>query len=120
MAELKRNSPIEVTADQEYVVMVSRFPLNTVWMLPQFLRYTLMFKRQLRSSRGLVWFFLLAQFLSRRFWALSVWQDEETVREFLRNPSHRPVSGQRSVRWKVPGSQVPPAWDEASKRLEAD
>jgi hypothetical protein len=62
---------------------------------------------------------------SRKFWTLSVWEDEESLMRFVgRNPHGRvmtdliPHMGQtKFVQWQVSGSDVPLNWEEAKNRM---
>ena len=121
MPELKWQAPIPVAPDKEYLVMASRLPLKRFWLLPRFMRYAFAVGKQLRASKGIVWYSLLAHMLRSRFWTLSAWEDRETLQEFTRNLPHsrmmvalKPyLSETKFVQWKVPGSAVPPTWREA-------
>ena len=126
MPELKWRSPTEVTPTREYLVMASRLPLQRRLLIPWFLRYTLALQGQLRGARGLICYSLLAQLLRSQFWTLSVWEEEEALVEFARSMPHSQVMtalrphlrGQKFVRWKVAGAEVPPTWHEAFSRLQ--
>jgi hypothetical protein len=63
----------------------------------------------------------MARPLARRFWTLSVWEEEGSVERFVGDPTHvaairRLRAGMRSfdsVRWSDGGAACPPSWDEA-------
>jgi len=112
-------------SDKEYHAMLSYLPLNTFRAIPKFMRYTLQIRLQLADSEGLVGYSLDANVANRKFWTLSVWEDEESLMRFVgRNPHARVMTdlllhmGQTEfIHWKVSGSSVPPDWEEAKGRM---
>jgi hypothetical protein len=110
---------------REYLALLSYLPLNKWRALPKFMRYTLQIRRQLAESEGLIGYSMDANVPSRRFWTLSVWEDEESLMRFVgRNPHGRvmtdliPHMGQTQfVQWQVSGSEVPLNWEEAKNRM---
>ena len=110
---------------REYHAMLSYLPLNKWRAMPKFLRYTRQIQRQLANSEGLIGYSLDANVLGRTFWTLSVWEDEESLWRFVpRTPHGRvmtdllPDMGRtKFFHWKVDGSSVPPAWEEAKRRM---
>ncbi len=127
MAEIPWKSFAKVSPDREYLVLITYLPLNRFWVLPRFLAYTRSIQIQLNQSRGLIGYALKAAVLRLRFWALSVWEDENSLMEFVRNQPHGQVMGAltphmgetKFVRWNIAGSAVPPTWHEAISRLSA-
>ena len=116
---------IAAPADREYLALISFLPLRRYRTIPSFLRRSGAIGRQLEESPGLVGFSLRAKPLSKGFYTLSVWEDEKSLMEFVRRGVHRetmralgPRMGEtRFVRWTVRGPEVPPAWEEALRRL---
>ncbi len=127
MPETKWRSYAEPRADGEYLALISYLPLTQMRMLPKFLSHTRAIQAQLNASRGLIGYALLARFLRRRFWTVSVWEDEQALTEFVRHVPHSAVMAALTphlgrtefVRWTIPGSAVPPTWDEALRRLQS-
>lgn len=125
MAELKWKSYAKASQDREYLALISYLPLKSLWKLSKFLIYKRAIEAQLKESRGLIGYSFLAHFLQGRFWTLSVWADENALMEFVRSRAHRQtMSGLRGhlgetkfVKWNIPGSAVPPTWEESLKRL---
>ena len=125
MPEMKWKSFSKISPEREYLALISYLPLKSFWKIPKFLGYTRAIQSQLNRSRGLVGYSLLAHPLSKRFWTLSVWEDENALMEFVRNGAHKQTMiGLRNhlgetkfVRWKVKGSTIPPTWKEALSRL---
>ena len=104
---------------------VSYLPLNSFRAMPKFMRYTYQIRRQLADSEGLIGYSLDANVPGRKFWTLSVWEDEESLMRFVgRNPHSRvmtdllPHMGQTEfIHWKISGSSIPPDWEEAKRRM---
>jgi hypothetical protein len=119
----RRLSPPE--PDTEYLVMASRLPLRSATRIPWFLGLTVSVARQLERTPGLVGYALRAQPLARTFWTLSAWVDDAALAAFVRELPHRDVmvrlrrqmGATRFVTWRVPGSRLPVAWDDAVARL---
>ena len=126
MPEVKWRSYGKLRADREYLALISYLPLAQMRMLPKFLSYARAIRAQLNASRGLIGYALLARVLRGRFWTLSVWEDEQALTAFVQRVPHSAVMAAltphlgltKFVRWRIPGSAVPPTWDEAFRRLE--
>ena len=90
-----------------------------------FFFYTAQVMKQLAKANGLLGYSLLARPLSKRFWTLSVWNNEEALRVFAQHPPHVSIIAAlalhmdktKFVRWAVKGSQLPLKWDEALCRF---
>jgi len=69
---------------------------------------------------------LRAQLAAKRFWTLSVWEDETALRAFVAAPPHAAVmkalaphmGATRFTRWTVRGSDLPLQWDDTLKRRD--
>jgi heme-degrading monooxygenase HmoA len=83
---------------------------------------------QLKSARGLVGYSLMAHVVAKRFWTLSVWEDEVSLMRFVHKDPHREammilrrsMGGTHFLRWKIIGSSVPPNWQVAMERFHAN
>jgi len=108
-------------ADREYLALVSYLPLKRFRMIPRFLRYSGVIARQLEGTSRLLGFSFRAKILARKFYTLSVWEDEQALMDFVGTEPHfgtmatmRPhMAETKFVRWTVKGSRVPPSWREA-------
>jgi hypothetical protein len=68
---------------------------------------------------------LLARPLSRRFWTVSEWNNEVSLRAFVQHPPHVRImtalgphmDKTKFVQWTVKGSQLPLKWDDALPQL---
>lgn len=109
----------------DYVALVSFLPLKSFSRLFPFVVYTVQVIKQLAKADGLVGYSLLANPLSKRFWTLSAWKSEETLRAFVVKTPHVQImkslspymAGTKFVRWPVKGSQLPLQWDDALRRI---
>ena len=110
--------------NREYVALLSYLPLRKYSKIPDFFRYTVQIQRQIRGTPGAIGYGMRAKVFSRNFWTLSVWEDDRALMEFVRRAPHGEamkliaphMGATRFTRWKVPGSAVPPTWDDAMKR----
>ncbi len=126
MVELRWKFYSEARPEKEYLALVTYLPLKHFWKVPSFIRMFQAVQHQLSRSEGLIGYSMIAKFLGRRFWSLSVWEDEKALTDFVMKIPHKDImvslGGQlnspRFVRWKIAGSAVPPSWDEAYKQLE--
>ncbi len=122
----KWKSSVVADSEREYLALLSYLPLKTFRMIPKFLKYTFGIERQLRETSGLIGYAVHAEFLSKRFWTLSVWEDQRSLIEFVSKLPHSqvmvnlaPHMGQtKFTEWSVKGSEVPPGWDEGKRRME--
>jgi len=68
---------------------------------------------------------LLARPFKKQFWTLSAWRNEGALRAFVQHPPHVHVmtalapymDKTKFVRWMIKGSELPPRWDDALRRL---
>jgi len=80
--------------------------------------------KQLASAQGLLGYSLLARPLSKRFWTLSAWENENALRAFVRHLPHQNImtalaphmDKTKFVQWPIKGSQLPLQWDDALRR----
>ena len=115
----KRTEP-----DRRYVCLVSYLPLASGRHVPGLLLYAMRITAQLRKSRGLLGYSLRAQLMTKEFWTLSAWEDEASLRDFVRAQPHgRAMTAlvsymgkTRFIRWTITGSEVPPSWEDALRR----
>jgi quinol monooxygenase YgiN len=109
----------------EYTALLSYLPLNNWGAMPKFIRYTPQIRRRLAASEGCVGYALDAHVPQKEFWTLSVWEDDESLREFVRHTPHSkammdllPHMGQTDfLTFKIEGSSVPPDWKDARHRM---
>ena len=124
MAESPWQSYSRAAPERNYVALLSYLPLSNAWRMPWLLFHSARIRRQLRTSTGLIGYSLRAQLAAKRFWTLSVWEDEAALRAFVAAPPHAavmealaPYMGTTGfTRWMVKGSDLPLQWDDALKR----
>ena len=129
LAEVAWRSLMEFDRHREYLALATYLPRKSWWAILSFIRQTRAIQGQLESSNGLVGYSLRAQLLGKKAWTLSVWKDEAALAEFVRKAPHADTmkglrsqltDARRFVRWKVAGSDVPPKWDDALRRIEEE
>lgn len=94
--------------------------------VPRVLQMTRRVESQLATSNGLVGYGLRAKFVRRRFWAVSVWESEESLREFVATRPHVEImvalkpamETSQFDTFDVKGEEVPIAIDEAIARVK--
>lgn len=109
----------------DFVALLSYLPLKRYWRVLSFAFYTVQVVKQLESAEGLLGYSLLARPLSKRFWTLSAWENDDALSAFVRNTPHASIMAAlaphmdktKFVQWTVKGSQVPLKWDEALRRF---
>ena len=114
--------------DTDYVALLTYLPLRRFRTLPAFTRFILAVQGQLAGAGGLVGYSLRARPFSRRFWTLSVWDDEAALRQFVVAKPHRDIMqslrgkmGETSfTRWRVRGSDLPLPWEDAMEHGTRD
>ena len=114
--------------DREYLVLASALPLRRFRTTPRFMLLVMQVRRQLAGAPGLVGYSLDARPLARRYWTLSVWEDQDALARFVAANPHatamtrlRPHMGTtRFTTWQLPGSSLPPRWSDARARLDAE
>ena len=114
----------EAQEGKEYVALLSVLPLTSYWMMPQFMQFTFATQRQLKNSGGLIGYSLFAQLLRRRFFTLSVWEDQQALMDFVEGSPHRDIMQKlkphmektKFVQWKVRAAEIPIQWEDALKR----
>jgi quinol monooxygenase YgiN len=112
-------------ANGDFVALLSYLPLKSYWRLLPFVAYTAQIMKPLEKAEGLFGYSLLARPLSKRFWTLSVWKNEDALRAFVQHPPHVRIIAAlaphmdktKFVPWMVKGSQLPLQWDDALHRL---
>lgn len=112
---------------RDYLFLLSFLPLERARALPTFARFGVGIRRQLATTPGLIGHSMKANLRPRHFWTLSVWEGEQALAEFVRRNPHgdvmsaleRDMGKTTFVRWTAPGSAVPPTWEDAFARSEA-
>ena len=108
-----------------YVALVSYLPLKHFRAIPKFFLFTFETQRQLRNSKGLIGYSLEARPFSRKFWTLSAWRDEQSLRDFVSALPHSRImrvlaphmDTTKFVQWSVEPHEIPLDWEAAKSRL---
>ncbi len=118
----KSLAPVE--PGREYVVLLSYLPLTRYSKMPLFFRWSMQINAQLRETPGAIGYSMRAKILARRFWTLSVWDNDKALMEFVRKVPHGEAMSKIAPymdktnfwRWKLPSGEIPPRWDDAMRR----
>lgn len=110
---------------REYLALISYLPLRHFRAIPSFFRFTFQTQAQLKMATGLVGYSLDAKPFSRKFWTLSVWEDQQSLNNFVRQIPHSqimqalaPHMGKTQFsQWRVTSEQIPLDWALAKARL---
>jgi hypothetical protein len=113
-----------VDRDREYLALLSYLPLRTYSKIPRFFQFTFQIQRQLGVCPGAIGYSVRAKLLSRKFWTLSVWENEQALMDLVKKMPHGEVmkslapymGATKFTRWKVLGSVIPPSWKDAARR----
>jgi hypothetical protein len=112
---------------REYVAFTSRFFLKSLLRVPAFMARSMRIMKQANAAPGMVGWSLGGHLFKLEFYTLSVWQDEESLRRFVREGDHRAAveEFERDVRrksifvyYKVFGRELPLTWKDAIARQE--
>jgi quinol monooxygenase YgiN len=84
-------------------------------------------RSQLARADGLIGYTLRAKPLARDYWTLSVWKDQEALREFMRTSPHVQVMTSlkplmeptKFVYWSIKTADGRPSFSDAMERLAA-
>lgn len=109
----------------QYVALLSFLPLKHYRTIPMFFWLTFQTQRQIQGAKGLIGYSLHAQPLRRKFWTLSVWEDQQSLMNFVRQAHHGkimqtlvPYMGKTQfVQWKVKALDIPLNWSAAKARM---
>jgi|SRR5882672_1034436 len=110
---------------KEYLALISYLPLRHFRATPKFFSYTMQTRHQLRTAKGLIGYALDAKLFARKFWTLSVWEDQQSLREFVEQIPHSEVMQRLAphlgksqfAQWKVTAAEIPLGWAAAKARL---
>ena len=105
--------------------MVSYLSLASFRSLPLFLHYALKVQLQLGKAEGLIGYSTHARLLKRKFWTLSIWENEQSLRVFVEQSAHgasmKSLDGKADesgfTSWAVNGSAPALDWADARERL---
>jgi quinol monooxygenase YgiN len=104
------------SVDQDQEVLATALPLNRLSSTLRFARFVSAIRKQLANTPGLLGYSMLARPLAKRYWTVSIWEDEAALQAFVRENPHQEImsalAGQmgatRFVRWNARGSEARP------------
>ena len=111
--------------DKTYLALISYLPLRHFRAIPDFFRFSLQTHRQLKTTPGVIGYCLEAKPFSRKFWTLSVWEDQKSLNNFVRQIPHSQImqalaphmGKSQFARWSVTHAEIPLDWSSAKARL---
>jgi heme-degrading monooxygenase HmoA len=112
-------------SDREYLGLISYLPLRHFRAFSNFFRFAFQIQRQLKTAPGLIGYSLDAKPFSKKFWTLSVWEDQQSLNNFVRQIPHSQVmqalaphmDKTQFAQWTVTHTDIPPNWSAAKARL---
>ncbi len=129
MPETPWISPFKITPgpDKDYVTVITYLPITSYFRFPEFFRDVRAVQDQLNKSYGLIGFKLRADILAKKTYTLSVWEDAASLKKFITSDAHKETMAKnpdylgvdrKFVTTFIKGSDYPPSWDWAMKRLK--
>jgi len=116
-----------VDPNREYVAFTSRFFLKSLRRLPAFVANAIRIMKQTDVAPGIIGWSLGMDLFKLEFHTLSAWEDAESLRDFVREGSHR-AAGEAFrqdmrrksifVYYKAFGRDLPLTWKDAIARQQ--
>ncbi|MGC2332074.1 MAG: hypothetical protein WA581_11510 [Candidatus Acidiferrales bacterium] len=111
--------------DKEYVALLSFLPLKRYRTIPKLARLAMETIGQLAKSPGLIGYSLGAELTRKRFWTVSVWEDQQALRDFVEQIPHSRIMQELAphmdktgfAEWTVRASEIPVPWATARLHL---
>ncbi len=112
------------TSDK-YIHVATFLPLKGWRYMIPFQLMTSKVLKQAKQSRGMVDYTVKADFPKKHFWTLSIWEDRESMRQFVMAEPHATAmkkfeewagDGSAFVEWT--SSSISTDWEEAIRRLQ--
>jgi hypothetical protein len=119
---------VAVDSDRDYVTFTSRFFLRSPLRVPSFMRQGARIMKQADEAAGIVGWSLGANLPTLEFYTLSAWQDEDSLRTFIRAGDHGEALRKFArdmrrdsifVQFTVTGRDLPLTWRDAVARQNA-
>jgi hypothetical protein len=112
-------------AGARYLALISYLPLVHYRALPKFFRFTRETLVQLRNTPGLMGFSLDARPLTKEFWTLSAWRDQQSLADFVGKVPHSEImkalaphmGKSQFAQWSVEAHELPLDWNSAKARI---
>jgi hypothetical protein len=111
--------------DKEYVALLSLLALKRYGKIPKFALLTIETMGQLSKSHGLIGYSLGAEPMLKRFWTLSVWEDQRALRDFVERIPHSRIMQELAphmgktqfAQWTVRAPEIPIPWATARQHM---
>ena len=126
MPQIRWKSFAPAEPGRDYFAMVSYLPLKSYLALPKCFGFAGEVRNQLKSAKGLIGYALDAQIFRRELWTLSVWDDDKSMMDFVREIPHLRVmkdmapymNQSQFANWKVREMDLPLDWGSAKSRIK--
>jgi heme-degrading monooxygenase HmoA len=114
-----------VDPEREYIAFTSAFYLKSLLRVPAFVRRAMKIMKQADAAPGIVGWSLGQNLFKLEFYTLSVWQDSESLRHFVRDGDHLASLAEFEhdmrrktifVHYKLFGRDLPASWKDAFAR----
>ena len=112
---------------REYVAFTSAFHLKSLRRVPAFVRRAMKIMKQADAASGIDGWSLGQDLLKLEFYTLSVWQDSESLRHFVKDGDHLASLAEFEhdmrrktifVHYKLFGRDLPASWKDAFARMQ--
>ena len=116
-----------VDPEREYVAFTSRFFMKSIRRVPAFVARSIRIMKQANVAPGIIGWSLGSDLFKLEFHTLSVWEDADSLRRFVRDGDHQAAieEFEQDVRrksifvyYKVMGRDLPVTWKDAIARQE--
>jgi hypothetical protein len=113
------------TQEKKYIHAATFLPLKSWRYMISFQLMSSKVLKQAKQSHGMVDYAVKADFLKKHFWTLSIWKDQNSMRQFVMTEPHITAmkkfeewagEGSAFADWTSSSSSID--WEEAMRRLQ--
>ena len=122
---MQNNLDSDSQTPKKYTHVVTFLPLKSWLYMISFQLMTSKVLKQAKQSHGIVNYAVKADFPKKHFWTLSIWEDRESMRQFVMTEPHITAmkkfeewagDGSAFADWTSSSSSID--WEEAMRRLQ--
>jgi hypothetical protein len=127
MPEYKWTQFMKVSPESEYVAFSEMGERKSLWSFFNIYMRGRAVQKQLNTAKGLVGYRARLEFLGKKVIMLAVFENESSLYEFAHTGQHAKCmqqtkpdlkEGMKPCTWSISGSNIPPTFDEAIKRIQ--
>jgi quinol monooxygenase YgiN len=115
----------ELNDEKKYKVMLTHLPLRHYRDSIRFIKYVNEIMAQLKQTEGIIGFSLKAHPLSKDYWTVSVWEDDESISKYVQTSPHSQIMKKMQgamgktafTTWEVNTNEIPIDWTTALTHL---